>query len=424
MSSITGWKRLNAAWLAAAALLLAACGGGGGSGNIGVGSGLGDGGGAATSPLASAEVQKAASPQAEEELPLSEHADGTGPAARFVEPGAMAIDRFGNQFVIDRMPDQDTVIRKITPEGVVSTLTTTASGGPDNLLRWSGAPLGGIAVDAQGTLYVSNYWNAVIEKIDAAGVVSVLAGKRGEQGLRDGIGDEVRLDMPMAIAAAADGTVYFVEYYQNKVRKIAPDGAVGTIAGGGGWGPGDNGGDGVGADARFNYPSALAVDGQKNLYVFDDRRVRKITAQGSVTTLAGSNNALRPYYVDGEGAAAGFGYQPGALSVDSSGALYLADTGNNVIRKVQPDGTVSTFAGAQYPSVVLDSDGYNTPAAPLYQDGGAQVARFGNLRGLAISTQGIVYAVDAGNFLIRKVEAGNVSTLAGRRSRPSLSMNP
>ncbi|QNK69825.1 hypothetical protein [Variovorax sp. PAMC26660] len=415
-------KRFGAAWITVATTLLAACGGGG-DGN----SGLGGGAGAAMPPPPTSVVQKAASPQKEEELPLSRHADGIGQAARFVSPGAMAIDPSGNQFVIDKMPDQDTVIRKITPEGSVSTLTTTVGGGPDNLLRWHDAYLGGIAVDGKGALYVSNYGNATIEKIDAQGVTSVLAGQAGKRGHLDGVGSEALLDAPSAMTADADGTVYFIEDFQKTIRKVAPNGAVTTVAGtpsDGGFAArsgGEAGENGVGADARFVNPTALVVDGKKNLYVYDDRRIKKITPQAVVTILAGSNNLLRPYYLDGEGAVAGFSYQPSPLAVDANGAVYVADRGNNVIRKVTPDGTVSTYAGAQYPRVFNNSEGYSVFAPDLYLDGSAQVARFGTMGGIAMSAQNVLYAVDAGNFVVRKVTpVGDVSTWAGVRSRISL----
>lgn len=411
----------KAAWIVAATAVLVACGGGGGGGGTaGTAAGLSGADKAMTPTSISMKADTAQSA----DLPAARHADGVGQAARFIDPTAMTGDRLGNQYVIDKMPDGATIIRKITPEGSVTTLTAATGESGDNLLRWSG-PLGGIAVDGQGVLYVSNTYDNTIEKIDATGKVSVLAGKTGEAGYQDDAGDKARLFYPAAIAADADGTVYFTDSFNMTVRKITPEGAVTTFAGtasNGSYTWRSGGDDGVGAGAQFSGPQAIAIDAQKNLYVYENGRIRKITSERAVTTLAGAYTALLPTYLDGQGTAARFGAYGATLSVDASGNVYVADVGNNVIRKIAPHGNVSTFAGAQYPRWYRNSDGYNVEEQMLYADGTAQGARFGSLAGISVTATNTVYVVDRGNFVVRKVDAqATVSTWAGARSKPGLS---
>lgn len=419
MVSILKWGK-KAAWIAAAVAMLASCGGGGGDGGAGVREGL-SGAGASKAMSSAPVTTKIASAQVAD-LPVAQHVDGLGQAARFVDPTAMTGDRLGNQYVIDKMLDGATVIRKITPEGNVTTLATTGESGAD-LLRWNGG-LGGIAVDGQGVLYVSNTYSNTIEKIDAAGKVSVLAGKAGEVGYQDDIGDKARLSYPSAITADADGTVYFTDAFNMTVRKITPEGIVTTFAGSassGGYWWRAGGDDGVGANAQFSGPQAITIDGHKNLYVYENGRIRKISPERIVTTLAGAYTGMLPTYLDGPGSTARFGLYGASLSVDASGNVYVADTGNNVIRKVAPDGQVSTLAGVQYPRWYLSSDGYNVEEQMLYEDGPAPMARFGALAGVSATTTNTVFVVDRGNFVVRKVDAAAaVSTWVGVRSKPGL----
>lgn len=408
-------------WIAAAISMLASCGGGGGTGGVAV---MGAGLSGVDRAMSSTSTPMKAHPTQPVALPVAQHADGIGQAARFVDPTAMTGDHLGNQYVIDKMPDGATIIRKITPEGSVTTLTAATGGSGDNLLRWSG-PLGGIAVDGQGVLYVSNTYDNTIEKIDATGTVSVLAGKTGESGYQDDVGDKARLFYPSAIAANADGTIYFTDSFNMTVREITPEGAVTTFAGtatNGSYTGRPGGDDGVGAGAQFSGPQAIAIDGQKNLYVYENGRVRKITSARVVTTLAGAYTALLPTYLDGQGTAARFGEHGAALSVDANGHVYVADVGNNVIRKISPDGNVATFAGAQYPRWYRNSDGYNVEEQMFYADGAAQEARFGSLAGISVAGTDAVYVVDRGNFVVRKVDAqAAVSTWVGTRSKPLFS---
>lgn len=257
-------------------------------------------------------------------------ADGAGPAARFYHPVGLAVAAEGTLYVAD---GENHTIRKITPDSTVSTVAGTAgrkgtTDGPGPAARFN-LPHG-VAVDASGTLYVANTFNHTIRKITPAGHVSTLAGQPGHKGSADGPGATARFFHPAAVAVDAQGVLYVADNGNGTVRKITPAGVVTTLAG-----DARHCGhtDGIGATARFRAPTGVAVDASGNVYVVDHLNglVRKISPAGEVTTLAGS--ALRFGPNDGTGAAARFN-GPGGIAVDASGTLYVTDSGNNTIRKI------------------------------------------------------------------------------------------
>lgn len=250
----------------------------------------------------------------------------------------------------------------------------------------------GVAMDSSGNLYVADYQGNKIRKIATDGTVTTLAGS-GTEGWSDGVGTNAEFGLPMGVAVDASGNVYVAEYGHNKVRKITADGTVTTLAGSGNAGSVD----GVGTAASFAGPGGIAVDSEGNVYVSEyvGQRIRKITADGTVTTLAG-NGATGS--TDGAGAAATFSY-PMGMALSSDGSLYVADSVSNKIRKVTLDGTVTTLAG---------SGGLGS------SDGGALTATFHNPRGVATDSSGNVYVTDADGNLVRKISSdGTVSTYAG-----------
>ncbi|MBM3271182.1 MAG: hypothetical protein FJZ01_26415 [Candidatus Sericytochromatia bacterium] len=219
--------------------------------------------------------------------------------------------------------------------------------------------------------------------------VSTLAGGA----YRDGASDSARFNIPGGLAADAAGNIYVADSFNNRIRKVAPDGSVSTLAGDGTAGSLD----GPGSSARFYMPIGIAVDASGTVYVGDafNQRIRKVTPAGLVTTLAGDGTGG---FADGASTSARFSY-PVALAVDASGTVFVADRGNNRIRKVTPDGAVSTFAG----------DG-----TAGYSDGATSSARFGNPVGVAVDATGTVYVADPNNLRVRKISAGGtVATLAG-----------
>ena len=257
--------------------------------------------------------------------------DGTGAAARFYNPTGVAADATGTVYVADQ---SNHTIRKITAAGVVSTLAGTAgSSGSDN---GTGAAArfynpSNVAVDAAGTVYVADKDNSTIRKITAAGVVSTLAGTAGSLGSDDGTGAAARFNNPAGVAVDAAGTVYVAERFNYTIRKITAAGVVSTLAGTAG---SSGSTDGTGAAARFLFPNSVAVDAAGTVYVADrgNSTIRKITAAGVVSTLAGTAGSSGS--TNGTGADARFN-QPIGVAVDAAGAVYVADQGNHLIRVIK-----------------------------------------------------------------------------------------
>jgi len=251
-----------------------------------------------------------------------------------------------------------------------------------------------IALSASGNLYIADWANTCIYKMTADGVTTILAGDPTMSGTADGIGG--LFVSPFGVAVDASENVYVTDAEAATIRKITPDGVVTTLAGS----PGVTGtSDGTGPAARFNMPAGIAVDVSGNIYVADalNNTIRKITPSGIVATLAG--NPAASGSADGVGIAARFN-RPDGVAVDSNGNLFVADLQNNTIRKVAPDGTVSTYAGVA--------------GAAGFTDGTSNVAQFNNPTGVALDAYGNLYVTDNGNNTIREVTVeGTVLTLGG-----------
>jgi sugar lactone lactonase YvrE len=195
----------------------------------------------------------------------------------------------------------------------------------------------GVAIGPRGAIYVADGGEANrIRVVQPDGAVSTLAG--GKEGFVDGLGTAAAFNTPSAIALDHLGNLYVADTGNHAIRRIAPDGAVTTLAGNGSPGYAD----GIGRAAQFNGPVGIAVDDAGIVYVADtyNDRIRRIAQDGVVTTLAGTG---KPNLFDGPGTAAAFD-TPSALAVDHDGNLYIADTGNNAVRRLRPDGTVDTLA--------------------------------------------------------------------------------
>lgn len=195
----------------------------------------------------------------------------------------------------------------------------------------------GVAIGPRGAIYVADGGEANrIRVVQPDGAVSTLAG--GKEGFVDGLGAAAAFNTPSSIALDHLGNLYVADTGNHAIRRIAPGGAVTTLAGNGS--PGYV--DGIGRAAQFNGPVGIAVDDAGIVYVADtyNDRIRRIAPDGTVTTLAGTG---KPNLFDGPGPAAAFD-TPSALAVDHDGNLYIADTGNNAVRRLRPDGTVDTLA--------------------------------------------------------------------------------
>lgn len=310
------------------------------------------------------------------------YADGIGTHAQFNLPNDVALDHAGNVYVADTA---NNVIRKITPDGVVSTLAGevgihgSADGRGTHARFW--APFG-IAVDQSGDIYVADTGNNTIRKVTPAGVVSTLAGSPGRPGKTDGTGSQARFRNPWGVALDASGNIIMADMSNDTIRKVTPEGVVTTLAGQAGKTGSE---DGFGTNARFNDPFAVAVDSAGNIYVADSGNdtIRKIDPEGTVVTLAG----LAGYAGSNDGSTdiARF-WSPHGLAVDHAGNLYVADTYNNAVRKITPTGVVTTVPE---PDTANDSD---KPSGNALNNPG----------GVAVDNAGNVYVADTNNQCIRK----------------------
>jgi len=253
-------------------------------------------------------------------------ANGLGTTALFKNPYDIAIDISGNLYVADYGNNR---IRKITPECEVSTFAGNGNYGLVDGAREIAQfnfPMG-VTIDAAGNLYVTDYGNHCIRKITPEGVVSTFAGN-GFQGFTNGAGTLAKFNSPKGIAIDALGNLYVADNNNYCIRKITPAGVVSTLAGNGTMGFND----GAGATAQFYSLGGITVDASGNVYVVDNNRIRKITSAGVVTTIAGKED--KGSFADGAGAVARFS-SPRGLAVDALGNIYVADFGNNCIRKIE-----------------------------------------------------------------------------------------
>jgi sugar lactone lactonase YvrE len=322
-------------------------------------------------------------------------------SAQLKRPSAIAVDNVGNLFIADT---GNYCIRKITPGGMIATVVGNGISGysGDGGLATS-AQLGvsfSIAMDPEGNLYIADFGNPRIRKVSPNGVIATVAGNGANGYSGDGgPATSARLAEPRGIAADSAGNLYIADTKNHLIRKVTPDGMIKTIAGNGT--PGFSGDGGSAISARLNYPIALAVDSKGILYIADNsnRRIRKITPDGVITTAAG-NGTNGPIGDNGPAISAHL-WQPEGVAVDSKGNLYIADSRNYRIRKITPDGVIVTIAGN-------GTRGYNGDGGPAIS------AQLSYMRDLAVDYAGNLYIADTGNHRIRKVtSAGMITTIAG-----------
>ena len=322
-------------------------------------------------------------------------------AASLFRPSGIAVDAVGNLFVADTRHHR---IRQVDLAGVFRTVAGSGEGGySGDGVSATGASLShptGVAVDTAGNLYVADSWNDRVRKIDAARAITTLAGT----GVRRYSGDggpasRASLSHPTDVAVDTAGNLYLADTGSNRLRKVDAASVITTLAGTGESGYGGDGGPAT--EALLSEPRGVAVDTAGNLYVADsgNDRVRKIDASGTITTLAGTGES--GYGGDGGSATGASLSHPTGVAVDAAGNLYLADTGNNRLRKVDAAGVITTLAG--------------TGEADHGGDGGpATSASLSEPRGVAVDTAGNLYVADAYNNRVRKVAvSGTITTVAG-----------
>jgi sugar lactone lactonase YvrE len=262
----------------------------------------------------------------------------------------------------------------------------------------------GLVSDPSGNIYIADTANHVIRRLSPAGAVTTVAGQAGVPGSADGQGGAASFYVPTGIAIDASGNLYVADTFNSTIRKILPNGTVSTLAGlaptSSNPSPTNEGSaNGTGTAARFNNPRGVAVDGAGNVYVADtgNNLIRKVTPAGVVTTVAGSTTAG---YLDGTTTNARFS-SPFGIASDANGNLWVADTSNQVIRAITSAGVVTTLAG-------LANNGTDS-------GGTGSVARFNQPTGIALDYQGNLFVSEELSSTIREIYPGGVVvTVAGQ----------
>ncbi len=308
-------------------------------------------------------------------------ADGAGRAATFRFPTALAFGPGGRVYVADT---GDYKIRVVNTADATNPVTTLAGSGVSGAADGIGQAASffnpsGTVVDQDGNLYVADWLNHKIRKVRPDGTVTTFAGS-GTAGDADGPGAQATFNGPRGLARDAAGNLYVTQNDSAAIRKVAPDGAVSTIA--------------LRSPELLYGPDAIALDGSGNVYVTHTFGVAKITADGTTTILAGG---LTHGMADGTGASALF-TAPTGIAVSAAGDVFVADTGNNALRKISPMGVVTTIAGSGR------SDA----------NGAAAAALFNNIAAIVGNAAGELYVADSGSNTVRKVGLdGTVSAIAG-----------
>lgn len=320
-------------------------------------------------------------------------------SAQLIGPYGVAVDRDGTLYIAEFGGHR---IRRLTTDGKISTIAGTGSAGRGGEgVPAVSAPLHtprGIAVDSAGDLYIAESGSNRIRKVTMAdGKVHTFAGTGTATYGGEGVSaTTAHLHAPFDVAVDGAGDVYIADYGNHRIRKVTADGKITTVAGTvAGLSP-----DGTLATAaQLKYPSAVAVDSEGNFYIADlgNQRVRKVAkADGKIRTVAGTGAAT--FGGDGVQAASAPLYSPMAVAVDSTGTLYIADTSNHRIRKVSADGTISTLAG--------------TGAATFGGDGeSAASAKLNSPHGLAVDCVDTLYIGDYANNRVRKVTSARMAGL-------------
>ena len=334
--------------------------------------------------------------------------DGGGAAAALInEPQGATVDAAGNLYIADF---RNSRIRKVSPAG---TVTTIAGSGLPGFSGDNGAALqaqlsypSDVEVDAAGNLYIADTNNHRIRRVSAAGVITTVAGN-GVAGFGGDNGSAVtaQLYTPTGIAIDGAGNLYIADTYNSRIRKVTPSGIITTVAGSGAHGFSGEGQ--VATSSALNDPTGIAVDAAGNLYIADrfNHRIRTVTANGLLNTIAGTGTG--EFGGDGGLATAASLQNPSDVAVDKYGSLYIADQSNHRVRKVS-SGVITTVAGSG--------------VAGFSGDGGnALFAAFNTPLAVAVDTLGSLFVVDTGNQRVRKVTLPGPPVPSAQDSGPMFS---
>jgi len=307
--------------------------------------------------------------------------DGPALSALFYKPIRLSQQRDGTIVVADIY---NNAIRTVGRDGSVATICGTGKLGSTDGPAMS-SPLShphAVAVGLDGKVYIGEASGRKLRVIDLSGNLLTLAGS-GDKGYQDGKGKEALFNTILSIAVDLRGHILACDIANNRIRKITTDGLVTTIAGTGAWGYKD----GKASEAEFLMPMDLCVDTKGNIYIADigNHCIRKIDAQSVVTTIAGQAGVVG--YVDGEGKNALF-YQPHGVAVNDKGEIFVADLLNHAIRKITPEGLVTTLAGTREVG---------------FKDGEGKDARFNRPGGVMVYRDGSIIVADIDNNTVRKI---------------------
>ena len=317
--------------------------------------------------------------------------------ASIAYPMGVCMDATGNFYIAD---NYNNCIRKINTSGIISTVagTGTVAGFGGDGGQATAAMLNGpsaVAVDATGNIYIADLNNNRIRKVNTSGVISTIAGT-GVPGFSGdgGAATSAKLQSPFDVVVDASGNIVVADLANNRIRKINTSGVISTIAG---HSPGGYSGDGGAATSgNLNYPAEIAYDLSGNLYIVDNGNnvIRKVNTSGIITTVAGSTSGAAGFGGDGGAATAALLNSPTGIAVDATGNLYISDGSNNRIREVHTSGIINTIAGN-------GTAGYSG-------DGGAAIsAEISNPYSAVLDPAGNFYFADYANNRIRKL--GNVT---------------
>ncbi|GAB3885774.1 hypothetical protein GCM10028825_13900 [Spirosoma agri] len=363
---------------------------------------------------------------------------GPATSAKLYEPYGVSVDTEGNLYIADRSNHR---IRKVSTTGVISTVAGTGAnsysgdGGPAT--KAALALPSSVAVDKSGNLFIADSRNMLIRKVNTSGIINRVAGN-GSTGFGGdgGPATSARLYYPVGVAVQDDGTFYIADATNTRVRKVTPAGTISTLAGNGKTFSGDGG---PATKADLYVPSGVATDGQGNLFIADqlNHQVRRVSPTGIISTIAGTGTF--GYSGDGGTATSAMLNSPTSVAVDRIGNVFIADTYNRRIRKVSSDGTISTVAGDGYYD--YKGDGGPATSASMKEPTGVTVDDTGNLyivdresatirkvsttgiitristsvaliapQGIAVDKNGNLFIADAGNYVVRKVTTTGVTT--------------
>jgi sugar lactone lactonase YvrE len=309
----------------------------------------------------------------------------------------LAFDGHGTLYIADTYNRR---IRRVDTNGII----TTVAGNGTNAFAGDGGPATnasfyspfGVALDADGNLYIADANNNRVRKVDTNGIITTVAGNGGAGYSGDGgAGTNASLHYPFSVVLDANGNLYIADYFNNRIRMVGLNNLITTVVGGGNSNLGDGG---AATSARLADPEGMALDVDGNLYIADlgNSRIRLVTTNGLISTVAGNGGS--GYSGDGGSATNASFHNPSGVALDAFGNLYIADQNNQRIRQVAANGIITTVAGNG--SFAYSGDGGAATNAALYDPNGAAFDPAGNL-----------YIADTDNNRIREVHLAGFPTL-------------